>query len=58
MDDGLFADERLYDYLLAVDRELAEQARRAGCPQCAGRLHAASRAVVRGAAATTRTLGG
>lgn len=42
MDDALFADERLYDYLLAIDRELAEQARRAGCPRCTGRLHAAS----------------
>jgi hypothetical protein len=42
MGDELFADERLYDHLLAVDRELAERARGAGCPQCQGRLHAAS----------------
>ena len=42
MGDELFADERLYDHLLAVDRELAERARRAGCPQCQGRLHGAS----------------
>ena len=42
MGDGLFADERLYDYLLAIDRELAEQARVAGCPRCEGRLHGAS----------------
>jgi hypothetical protein len=42
MGDELFSDERLYDYLLVLDRELAEQARRAGCPQCAGRLHGAS----------------
>jgi hypothetical protein len=42
MDDALFADERLYDYLLVLDRELAERARRAGCPRCQGRLHGAS----------------
>jgi hypothetical protein len=36
--DELFADERLYDYLLAIDRELAEQARGAGCPRCEGQL--------------------
>ena len=42
MDDELFADERLYDYLLAIDRELAAQARGAGCPRCQGRLHGAS----------------
>lgn len=41
VDDALFADERLYDYLLVLDRELAERARRAGCPRCQGRLHSA-----------------
>ncbi len=42
MGDELFADERLYDHLLAIDRELTEQARTAGCPRCEGRLHGAS----------------
>ena len=42
MGDELFADERLYDYLLVLDRELSERARCAGCPQCGGRLHSAS----------------
>jgi hypothetical protein len=42
MGDELFADKRLYDYLLALDRELSERARHAGCPRCAGRLHSAS----------------
>jgi hypothetical protein len=42
MGDDLFADQRLYDHLLLLDRELCERARRAGCPQCAGRLHSAS----------------
>lgn len=42
MGDDLFADARLYDYLLVLDRELSERARHAGCPRCAGRLHSAS----------------
>ena len=42
MGDDLFANQRLYDHLLLLDRELCEQARRAGCPRCAGRLHSAS----------------
>ena len=42
MGDDLFADQRLYDHLLLLNRELCERARRAGCPQCAGRLHSAS----------------
>lgn len=42
MGDELFADERLYDYLLALDRELAKQACGEGCPRCGGRLHGAS----------------
>jgi hypothetical protein len=42
MGDDLFADARLYDYLLVLDRDLSERARHAGCPRCAGRLHSAS----------------
>ena len=42
MGDELFTDERLYDYLLVLDRELSERARCVGCPRCAGRLHSAS----------------
>jgi hypothetical protein len=38
MDDDLFADRRLYEHLLLIDRELCEKARRERCPQCAGRL--------------------
>lgn len=40
--DELFADARLYDYLLAIDRDLARCARRAGCPRCGGRLDSAT----------------
>lgn len=42
MCDELFADARLYDYLLAIDRDLAWRARRAGCPRCRGRLDSAT----------------
>jgi hypothetical protein len=42
MGDELFADPRLYNYLLRLDRALCERARHAGCPQCAGRLHSAT----------------
>lgn len=42
MDDALFTDTRLYNYLLAIDRDLAAGARRAGCRRCAGRLDSAS----------------
>jgi len=40
--DELFTDLRLYDYLLAIDRDLALRARRAGCPRCEGRLDSAT----------------
>ncbi len=40
--DALFADTRLYDYLLAIDRDLALDARRAGCLRCGGRLDSAT----------------
>ena len=40
--DALLCDRRLYDYLLALDRDLAAQARRRGCPGCGGRLDSAS----------------
>ncbi len=36
----LLQDSRLYEFLLTIDREFAEQARAAGCP-CSGRLHRA-----------------
>ena len=42
MGDELFADPRLYDHLLRLDRDLCGRARRAGCPQCAGILHSAT----------------
>jgi hypothetical protein len=42
MCDELFADNRLYDYLLEIDRELAAPARAAGCPRCGGRLDSAT----------------
>ena len=38
----LLQDARLYDYLLAIDRELALRARRGDCPRCRARLHGAS----------------
>ena len=38
----LFRDARLYNYLLAIDRELAGHARRAGCPRCGGLLDSAT----------------
>lgn len=42
MGDELMQEPRLYDYLLAIDHELASQARGAGCPRCAGRLDSAT----------------
>ena len=38
----LLQDARLYDHLLAIDRELAGHARRSGCPRCRGRLDSAT----------------
>ena len=40
--DTLSQDTRLYDYLLAIDHELAGHARRVGCPRCGGRLDSAT----------------
>jgi hypothetical protein len=34
----LLRDARLYDHLLKIDRDLAEQAKTGGCPHCGGRL--------------------
>ena len=42
MCDELFADPRLYDYLLDIDRDLAARARAAGCPRCGERLDSAT----------------
>ena len=42
MDDDLFADRPLYEYLLLIDRELCEKARGERCPHCAGRLDSAT----------------
>lgn len=42
MCDELFADTRLYDFLLAIDRELVVPVRVAGCPRCGGRLDSAT----------------
>jgi len=35
----LLRDEQLPSFLLGCDRDLAEAARRQGCPECGGRLH-------------------
>lgn len=40
--DTLFADSRLYDYLLEIDRDLAKRAQREGCPRCGARLDSAT----------------
>jgi hypothetical protein len=40
MDLGIVADPRLYEFLLLVDRDLAEAVRVGGCP-CGGALHRA-----------------
>lgn len=37
----LLQDARFYEFLLHVDRDLAEQARRAGCRVCGASLHSA-----------------
>lgn len=42
MGDELFTDPRLYNHLLAIDRELAQRAQGAGCPKCGGRLDSAT----------------
>lgn len=34
-------DPAFFRFLLRIDTELASETRRAGCPQCAGRLHVA-----------------
>jgi hypothetical protein len=39
---SLLSDARFYDRLLDFDRDLAEQARSAGCGECDGALHSAS----------------
>jgi hypothetical protein len=38
---NLLGDEQLFALLLLCDRDLAEEARRRGCPKCGGRLHRA-----------------
>lgn len=38
----LLQDTRFYEHLLTIDRELAQSARRGGCPRCQGRLDSAS----------------
>jgi hypothetical protein len=38
---ALLADANFHEQLLAFDRDMAAEARAAGCPTCAGRLHAA-----------------
>lgn len=42
MYQSLLSDARFYDRLLDFDRDLAEQARSAGCGECDGALHSAS----------------
>jgi len=42
MDDRLFADPQLYEFLLLIDQELCANVRRERCPQCAGRLDSAT----------------
>lgn len=41
MDSSILADPRLYDFLLCIDRDLAEAIRVEGC-RCGGRLHRAN----------------
>lgn len=41
MYQNLLRDEQLLSLLLCCDRDLAEEARRRGCPECGGRLHRA-----------------
>lgn len=41
MYQSLLSDARFYDRLLDFDRDLAEQARSAGCGECGGALHSA-----------------
>ena len=41
MYQGLLADARFHDLLLAFDRDLAKAARAAGCGRCGGVLHSA-----------------
>jgi hypothetical protein len=38
---ALLRDARLYDLLLTFDRDLAAEARAAGCARCGGSLHSA-----------------
>lgn len=42
MDDDLFADPQLYEYLLLIDRDLCQRARRVRCTRCAARLDSAT----------------
>lgn len=41
MYQNLLRDEQLFSLLLRYDRDLAEDARRGGCPKCGGQLHRA-----------------
>ena len=38
----LLRDARFHELLLEADREITAEARRKGCPVCAGRLHGAA----------------
>jgi hypothetical protein len=38
----LVGNERIREFLIRCDRELAEEVRREGCPRCSGRLHQAN----------------